>query len=132
MSSHPIASVFFPQDTLDLLIDSGRVDLDESALLVTRAGCRYRLAEAARVLREVATGEDPAALVGTVRTKIFITEVLGGELLGNSLLVDDNGYDVVPGMLATAVGKLTLGESALTEIDLLEALRNVVNETAVD
>lgn len=119
-----MTKVFFPQELLDLLIDLGRVDLDDETLVLTEEGLRYEVVEAVRVLREVTTGEDPHGFIGKVDTRTHLEE-LGGELLGGSVLIEDSGYDVIPGMLGTPVGEFSAGEGQ-NEADVLTALQNAL------
>ncbi len=91
--------LFVPQALLDVALDEGRLDLDGNHLIVDR-DLRFESDEAFRVLREVATGQDPHNLCGQVR-RIESLPNMDAELLGHSLLVDESAYDVVPGMLLT-------------------------------
>ena len=91
--------LFVPQALLDAALDEGRLDLDGHHLIVDR-NLRFDTDEAFRVLREVATGQDPHDLCGQVRTTESLPN-MDAELLGHSLLVDESAYDVVPGMLLT-------------------------------
>jgi len=96
--------VFFPQSLLDLLIDLGKVDLDGQTLVLSDHGLRYTAEEAVRVTQEVTTGEDPLDIVGKVTSRSHLTEELGAELLGNSMLIEDSAYDVVPGFAGEPAG----------------------------
>jgi hypothetical protein len=96
-------SVFFPQDALDLLVSQGKVDVDGEHLVVSGTSLRYHVAEGARVLVEVITGDDPHGLIGQVRSKAYLCDELGAELLGGSMLLEDNGYDVVEGLIGAPI-----------------------------
>ncbi len=115
------SAVFFPQDALDILIALEHVDLDGDELVMANGGYRYRVTEAVRVLREVTTGEDPRDLCGRVRTREQLTEELGAELLGDSMLVEDSAYDVVTGFVGTASNDVQ-DDAAPSEEDALVAL----------
>ena len=117
-----IHGVFIPHEKMDQLATSGRADMTRDELTITPEGCKYKVTEAARVLREVATGADPQALIGTVRTRSYLVDELGGELLGDSILVDEAAYDVVPGFLCEPLGDPGLATPA-GEVDLLLALQ---------
>jgi hypothetical protein len=99
----PKNRVFFPQAALDQWIGDGRVDLSGEDLTILGEGRRYRIVEAARVLREVTGLVDANELVGKVKSRAFLAE-LGAELLEDSLVLGDNAYDVVPGFLGAPVG----------------------------
>ncbi len=119
-------AVFFPQALLDLLFDVGKVDLDGEDLIIPEGGYRYRVIEAVRVLSEVTTGEDPHDLCGKVRPRGHLTDQLGAEILGNSMLVEDNAYDVAPGMLGEPTGDVDPSAVAgQREEDVLTTLQNI-------
>ncbi|HHH11173.1 MAG TPA: hypothetical protein ENK23_03770 [Sorangium sp.] len=112
-------SVFFPQDALDILIALERADLDGEELVLTDSGLRYQVTEAVRVLREVTTGDDPRDLCGRVRQRALLTDDLGAELLGDSMLVEDSAYDIVTGFLCTPSNDIEDEDSATEEDALL-------------
>jgi hypothetical protein len=95
--------VFFPQEALDQWLSENKVELTGNQLVIRAEGRRYRLMEAVRVLGEVTGTEDANELAGKVKTLNFLTE-LGAELLGDSMIVGDNAYDVVPGFIGAPVG----------------------------
>jgi hypothetical protein len=95
--------VFFPQDALDLLVSQGKVDVEGDQLVVSDTKLRYHVVEGARVLVEVITGEDPHGLIGKVKPKSYLCDELGAELLGGSMLLEDNGYDVVEGLIGEPI-----------------------------
>ncbi len=117
-----IHGIFIPHERLDQLAGAKRVDMARDELTVTPEGCRYRVTEAARVLREVATGKDALGLCGTVRTRAYLVDELGGELLGDSILIDEAAYDVVPGVLCEPVGDYA-GAPTTSEVELLASLQ---------
>ncbi len=119
-------AVFFPQELLDVLFGVGKLDLDGDDLIVPDGGYRYRVSEAVRVLSEVTTGEDPHDLVGKVASREQLTETLGAELLGNPMLVEDNAYDVVPGMVGEPTGDVDPSVIAgQREEDALSSLQDI-------
>jgi len=95
--------VFFPQAALDQWIGDGKVDLAGDELTIKPEARRYRIFEAARILREVTGLEDANELVGKVKTRQFLNG-LGADLLENSMVLGDNAYDVIPGFLGAPVG----------------------------
>ena len=54
-------------------------------------------------MREVTGVEDAHEIVGRVKSESFMRE-LGAELLGTSMVVGDNAYDVVPGFIGSPIG----------------------------
>ena len=90
-------TLFFTHEALTLLSDQKRVEVDGTQLTIMPQGWRYEVSEAVRVVVEVITGEDEHGLVGKVCTCDHLVSELGGELLGDSLLIDDGAYDVVQG-----------------------------------
>ncbi len=119
-----IHGIFIPHEKLDQLAGAGRVDMAGDELTITPQGARYRVTEAARVLREVATGQDGLSLCGSVRTRSYLCDELGGELLGDSILIDEAAYDVVQGLLCEPVGDLAQAEASVAgaEVALLQSL----------
>lgn len=95
--------IFFPQDSLDHWISESRVDLVGNELVIKAENRRYRVVEAIRVLSEVSGTPDFHEIVGKVKSVTFLTE-LGAELLGNSMVLGDNAYEVMPGFLGTPIG----------------------------
>ncbi len=95
--------VFFPQEALDRWLVNGEVELAQGLLTIRAERRRYRLVEAARVLAEVSGLPDPHEVTGKVKTVGFLNE-LGASLLGESMVIADNAYEVVPGWLGSPVG----------------------------
>jgi hypothetical protein len=95
--------VFFPQAALDQWLADGSVELRGTELSILAEARRYRLAEAAHVVKEVTDTTDANELIGRVKSKQYLDE-LGAELLENSMILGDNAYEVVPGWLAYPIG----------------------------
>jgi len=95
--------VFFPQEALDSWVVNGSVELHDQDLLLKDEGRRYRLSEGARVLHEVTGEPDAFDIVGKCKTLTFLQE-LGADILEQSMIIDDNAYEIVPGFLGTPVG----------------------------
>lgn len=95
--------VFFPQEALDGWLLEGKVELEGNVLVVKDQGRRYRVVEAVRVLSEVTGQPDSEDLVGRVKTVGFL-QALGAELLGGSLVLGEQAYEVVPGWMGTPIG----------------------------
>jgi hypothetical protein len=93
--------VFFPQDSLDQWIGEGRVDLVGNELVIRAENRRYRVVEAVRILSEVTGSPDVHELVGKVKSLSFLGE-LGAEILGTSMVLGENAYEVMPGFMGTA------------------------------
>ncbi|MCA9619167.1 MAG: hypothetical protein KC731_09095 [Myxococcales bacterium] len=113
--------VFFPQSLLDVLLDLGKVDLDGEHLVLPEHGLRYRTMEAVRVVAEVTTGEDGLNLCGKVSPRAHLTDDLGAEILGNSMLVEESAYDVIPGFAGIPADD---GDGA-AELEILQQLQNI-------
>lgn len=92
--------IFFPQDALDRWLASGDIEVSGNELTIVAEARRYRIAEGARIVREVTGSPDQNDLVGKVKSKRFLEE-LGAELLETSMIIGDNGYDVLPGWLGS-------------------------------
>jgi hypothetical protein len=97
--------VFFPQEALDRWLANGEVELTQGLLTIKTERRRYRLVEAARVMTEVSGLTDPHEVMGKVKSVGFLSE-LGASLLGESMVIADNAYEVIPGWLGSPVGTL--------------------------
>lgn len=95
--------IFFPQDSLDHWISESRVDLVGNELIVKAENRRYRVVEAVRILSEVTGTPDANEIVGKVKSVLYLTE-LGAEILGSSMVLGENAYEIVPGFMGTAIG----------------------------
>ncbi len=95
--------LFFAQTALDLWLADAVVDLQGSDLTITAEGRKYRLAEAAHIVKEVTGSPDANELIGRVKSTQYLEE-LGAELMQGSMILGDNAYDVVPGFMASPVG----------------------------
>lgn len=95
--------IFFPQEALDRWLGSGEVELHQGMLTMRTERRQYRLVEAARVLSEVSGVADPHEVIGKVKTVGFLSE-LGASLLGGSMIIADNAYEIVEGWLGSPVG----------------------------
>lgn len=105
--------VFFPQEALDRWLVNGEVELAQGLLTIRAERRKYRLVEAARVMAEVSGLPDPHEVTGKVKTVGFLTE-LGASLLGESMVIADNAYEVVPGWLGSPVGSFAEHRDAHT------------------
>lgn len=79
------------------------IDLQGSDLTIIAEGRKYRLAEAAHIVKEVTGSADAHELVGRVKSTHYLEE-LGAELMQGSMILGENAYDVVPGFMASPVG----------------------------
>lgn len=95
--------VFFPQDSLDHWIGESRVDLVGNELIIKAENRRYRVVEAVRILSEVTGTQELHDLVGKVKSLTYLSE-LGAEILGTSMVLGDNAYEIMPGFMGTALG----------------------------
>jgi hypothetical protein len=95
--------LFFPQEALDNWLSSRAADVSGAELRLRDPSQRFRLVEAVRVLVEVSGAEDPFDVCGRVKAVGDLLE-LGAELLGDSMIIAENAYQVVPGWLATPFG----------------------------
>ncbi len=116
-------SVFFPQELLDILMDQGRIDLDGEQLVVTDGGYRYAVEEAVRIVLEETESDDPEHLCGKVMSRTELCDQRGAEILGESLLLEDLAYVVVPGFRGKPVG--TADSAAKPEVEVLRMLQSV-------
>lgn len=90
--------VFLPQEMLDGWLSDERVDVDGDVMTLRPEGQRFQLKTAVRFLEELADGGDEAALVGKVKDLEQLAE-LGGEHCADSVILDDNAYQVIEGFV---------------------------------
>ncbi len=95
--------VFFPQAALDAWIVTGAVELRGQDLVLKTEARAYRMAEGLRIVAEVSGERDQFDIVGKCKTLAFVKE-LGAEILHDSMIIDNNAYDIVPGFLCTPMG----------------------------
>jgi hypothetical protein len=96
-----LTRVFLPQSALNVWLQSGKAELAEGRFKTHPDGHTYRVVESLRVIQEVAGGADSYQLAGKVKPIEHVRE-LGAELLGDSMVLDDNAYDIVLGWVAVA------------------------------
>jgi hypothetical protein len=99
--------VFFPQQALDQWLSENKIEITSKEFTIRAEGRRYRIVEAVRVLSEVSGLEDANEIVGKVKSVNYVTE-LGAELLGTSMVVGDNAYEVVRGFVGSPIGQLSV------------------------
>lgn len=97
--------LFIPQARLEALSDAGTLEFDGAELVLAGSAARYRTIEAVRLLRAVVADAATPEIVGTVQPRARLVRELGGEILGESLLLGDAAYVVVAGVLAEPVGE---------------------------
>ena len=116
-------SVFFPQSTLDILLDQDQIALDGDQLVLTEAGYRYAIVEAVRIVLEETEGGDPEHLCGKVMSRAELSDDRGAEILGESLLIEDMAYVVVPGFIGKPIGDVD--PAAKPEVEILQLLQAI-------
>ncbi|AKU91201.1 hypothetical protein [Vulgatibacter incomptus] len=90
--------LFVPQATLDGWLAEGRVDVSGDGLVIP-GGPTLPLESACRFV-EILDGEDTAGLLGKVKAEPLLRE-MGGELCGDSVLLGEVAYSVIPGFVAS-------------------------------
>jgi hypothetical protein len=116
--------VFFPQAALDEWIAEERVDLKSDELTIKSEGRRYRIIEAARVMREVTGTPDANELIGKVKSVAFLSE-LGAELLESSMILGENAYDIIPGFVGAPIGSFAEHRKSIPDTDLATIVKGL-------
>jgi len=130
-------AMFVSQETVDKWITEGRVSVGGEMMTLMPEGRRFALTSAVHFVAEVADGGDEQQLVGKVKALEVVAEI-GGEHYADSVILDDNAYEVVEGFLGVNAGidhhsaehaahdlaaatRLAVGEERLpsAELDLL-------------
>lgn len=91
--------LFVPQTQLDAWLEEGRVDVTAEGLEIPTEGRTLPLEPAFRFL-SLLEGEDGADLLSKVKTEGELRR-LGAEPCGDSVLLGEVAYEVVPGFMAT-------------------------------
>lgn len=91
--------MFIALTTLEAWMDSGHVDMGNRAVTLKKRRCTYDLEPAVRFL-SVVSGSPAPRLLGKVLTEHRIGE-LGGELMGDSVILGDTAFLVQPGYVGT-------------------------------
>ncbi|MFZ5889447.1 MAG: hypothetical protein ACOY0T_00110 [Myxococcota bacterium] len=95
--------IFLPQPLLDGWLEKGIIELDSDELMLFPHRRRYHVIEAVRVVGEVTGAGDSFDIVGQVKSVAHLLE-LGAELFGDSMIVGDAAFHIVPGWLVTPIG----------------------------
>jgi hypothetical protein len=114
--------LFVSQETLDKWLSEGRVEVQGETMTVQPEGHAFVLKSAVHFVNEVAGGGDAAGLVGRIKALDQITE-LGGEHCADSVVLDDNAYEVVEGFVGEPVR-----EEVASGHDLAAAARAAAGE----
>jgi len=89
--------VFLPQDTLDVWLSDGKVEV-EGETMTLEPGQTFQLKTAVRFLSELTGEPDEHELIGKVKDLEQITS-LGGEHCADSVILGDLAYEVVEGFV---------------------------------
>ncbi|MFO0676589.1 MAG: hypothetical protein U0169_08650 [Polyangiaceae bacterium] len=92
--------VFFPQASLDEWIVAGVVQFEANEIRLVRENRTYSVVEGVHVTSEVSGSPEATKLVGLVKSKAQLEES-GAEILGDSMVLGDNAYEVRPGWIGT-------------------------------
>jgi len=121
-------AMFVSQETLDRWLTDERVTVEGEVMTLLPEGQRFELTSAVHFLAEVAGGGDETALVGRVKALDVVAQ-LGGEHYADSVILDDNAYEVVEGFLGTSLGRDPARQSETPQAhDLAAATRLAVGE----
>jgi len=90
---------------------------------VSDGGYRYSVHEAVRIVLEETEGDDPEHLCGKVMSRSELCDERGAEILGESLLIEDMAYVVVPGFVGKPVGNAD--SAAKPEVEVLRQLQAI-------
>jgi hypothetical protein len=121
-----LSRVFVPQETLDQWLTDGRVEIDGELMTLKPEGKRFRLKPAVHFLAEVGGGGDASGLVGRVKDHDQLAG-LGGEHYADSVIIDENAYQVAEGFVGEPVVQPPILEIATGET-LAAATRAAVGE----
>lgn len=93
--------LFVSQDTLDLWMTEGRVEVEGEVMTLLPDRQRFRLKTAVHFIEELAGG-DPEELIGKVKDVEQLLE-MGGEHVADSVIYGDSAYQVIEGFLGEPI-----------------------------
>jgi hypothetical protein len=102
--------LFVPQSQLDAWLEAGTVDIDAEGMRVPAESLRVGLEPAFRFV-QLLEGEDGEQLLSRVRSEGQLRE-LGADACGNSVILGDVAYEVVPGFLLALEGPVAAPAAA--------------------
>jgi hypothetical protein len=91
--------MFIALSTLEAWMDSGNVEMRDNVVVLKKLKRTYLIEPAVRFLSVVSGGDAPK-LIGKVLTEQRIIE-LGGEVMGDSVVIADSAFQVQPGYVGT-------------------------------
>jgi len=118
--------MFVSQETLDNWLTEERVTVEGEVMTLMPEGQRFELASAVHFVAEVADGGDETELVGRVKA-LDAVAAFGGEHYADSVILEDNAYEVVEGFLGTSLGRDSAQSEPLAH-DLAAATRLAVGD----
>jgi hypothetical protein len=95
-----MARLFISQERLDSWAAEDRVKIDGDHMTLQGDGRAFHIVPAVRFMKVAGGDEDPAALVGKVKTVEALVKD-GGEHYHDSVILGDTAYDVQNGWLGT-------------------------------
>jgi len=121
-------AMFVSQETVDNWLTLERITVEGELMTLLPEGQRFELKSAVHFVAEVADGGDEQGLVGRVKSLDAVAEI-GGEHYADSVILDDNAYEVVEGFLGLNIGVDPAQASATPQAhDLAAATRLAVGE----
>ena len=90
--------LFIAQQTLSIWMDEEKIEFDGSIMTIKADGRTFRLVEAVRFIKVEGGEEDPACLLGKVKTNDQLKS-LGAERYRDSVLCEDVAYRVQEGFV---------------------------------
>ena len=94
--------LFVSQETLDIWMTDGRVEVDGEVMTLLPDKQRFQLKTAVHFLEEVAGGGDDAALIGKVKDVESMLE-MGAEHVADSVILNESAYQVMEGFLGEPI-----------------------------
>ena len=94
--------LFVSQETLDIWMTDGRVEVEGEVMTLLPDGQRFKLKTAVHFLEGVAGGGDAAELIGKVKDVETMLE-MGAEHVADSVILDESAYQVMEGFLGEPI-----------------------------
>ncbi|HSD90502.1 MAG TPA: hypothetical protein VLB44_23415 [Kofleriaceae bacterium] len=93
-----MSRLFISMERLEAWTAEGRASLEGDRMTLTELNRAFDMKPAVHFVKVSGQDTDPNDLLGRVKSKEALEE-LGGELLGNSVIVHETAYEVVEGFV---------------------------------
>lgn len=105
--------LFLSETRLEAWIAEGRAEIGEAKVRLVEEPAEFELASAVHI-RALVEGRDEREWLGRVKTEAFLRDA-GAEILGETMVVGETAYEIVPGFLLETEEELEETQAYLEE-----------------